>query len=71
MMKVVEKELQKKGKKVDKSNVDASNTVLGKRNRGSKQVKSVVANEKQKAKKKTKDAERFKAGDTITAEDIV
>jgi hypothetical protein len=27
-----------------------------------------VANEKQKAKKKTKDAERFKAGDTITAE---
>jgi hypothetical protein len=45
-----------------------THTVLGKRDRRSKQAKIDVTNEKQKAKKKTKDAERFKAADTITAE---
>ena len=68
MMKVVNKGLLKKGKKIDKSNINAENTVLGKRHRGSKHAKFKVANEKRKAKKKSTDSERFKAGDTITAE---
>jgi hypothetical protein len=68
MMKVVEKGLLKKGKKVDKSNVNVRNTMLGKRDRLSKKVKFADTNERRGAKKKSKDAERFKAGDTITAE---
>ena len=71
MMKVVKKGLLKKGKKVDKSNVNVENTMLGKRARRSKQVKFDVANGKQKAKKKIRDTERFNAGDTITAESIL